>query len=244
MNILSGLLKKMMRSKLSGKLIPWYAGYYQVDLSQLDRKIADFPTLESFFTRQLTSSARPFDEAPNVLVSPVDGQLSVVTQISPEDTFKVKGKTYQLSRLLGSKNKAAPFYGGTIMILYLSPADYHRIHLPLKARETQHYRLGKFSWPVNDWGLKWTYGLSENYRLISQFESDWGEFFMISVGALNVNSIIRLEQEHSQYDKMDQYGYFSFGSTVILVFPPDKLRLVSDQPRQVRAGETLGKLIL
>lgn len=244
MKTLSNLLRRLMRTRLSGKIIPWYAGYFQIDLSQLDRKLVDFPHLESFFTRQLIDGARPFDESIDVLVSPVDGMLSVVSDISLSDTFIVKGKTYHLAKLLGSSDLAEKYRGGTVMILYLSPADYHRIHLPLEAKEVGHYRLGRFSWPVNDWGLKWTRGLTSNYRLVSQFEHSATDFLMISVGALNVNSIVKLERPDSHYLKMTEYGYFSFGSTVILVFPPDKLTLNSTQSRKVKAGETLGKAIL
>lgn len=244
MNLLSVLLKRLTRSKLSKRIIPWYAGYYQVELGELDRPVRDFPHLESFFTRCLVDGVRPFEPAADVVVSPVDGRLSVVSEISPQDRFVVKGKTYRLSRLVGSEAKAAPFYGGRILIIYLSPADYHRIHLPLAARELEHYRLGGFSWPVNDWGLKWTRGLGTNHRLISRFESLGGEFLMISVGALNVNSIVRLAKDQIDYVKMENYGYFSFGSTIILVFPPDRLDLYSDTPRVVRAGESLGRIIL
>lgn len=242
--MISSLLQRVVRSRLSKKIIPWYAGYYGVDLTQLDRPISQFSHLESFFTRQLVPGSRPFSDSPEVVVSPVDGRLSVVTSIDERDEFLVKGKSYQLSQLLGSKELAEDYYGGSLLILYLSPADYHRIHLPLAARDIQTYNLGKFSWPVNDWGLKWTRGLTSNYRLISRFESEFGPFLMVSVGALNVNSIVKHHPEGTSYQKMQEYGYFSFGSTVILVFPKNRLVIHSTTERSLKAGETLGKLIL
>lgn len=236
----SNLIQKLTRSKLSRYLIPWFAGYYQVNLSQLKQPIQRFPHLESFFTRELQADARPFDPSQDVLVSPVDGKLSVVSDISADDTFLVKGKTYHLSKLLGNSDEAAKYHGGQVLILYLSPADYHRIHAPLTAKELEHKYLGKWSWPVNDWGLKYTKGLTGNYRLVSQFEAQGWQFAMVSVGALNVNSIVRLSEADIVYQKMDPYGYFSFGSTVVLVFQKGAIQLDSLTSRQVKAGERLG----
>lgn len=243
MNQLANLVQRIMRSRLSRRIIPWYAGFYQVDLSEIAQPVSEFPHLEGFFTRPLRPGARPFDEAANVLVSPVDGYLSVLTRVSLSDSFIVKGKTYQLSKLLGSADLAAAYRGGSLLVFYLSPADYHRIHWPLAACEVEHYRLGKFSWPVNDWGLKWTTGLTGNYRLISRCQHNQTDFLMVSVGALNVNSIVRHEPQPINH-KMAEYGYFSFGSTVILVFPKDKLELVSSRPRPVKAGQTLANIIV
>lgn len=201
-----------------------------------------YGSLESFFTRRLKPGSRPFDHEPQVLSSPVDGQLSVVTKVMKESIFYVKDKPYQLADLFDDEPYAAQFAGGVVMVLYLSPADYHRIHLPLKAREVMAYEKGGFSWPVNDWGLKYFKNvLTHNFRLISLFETESFPFAMVSVGALNVNSVIRSTPEKKTYEKMEEYAYFSFGSTVVLVFPPGVITGEFSH-RKVKAGETLAQI--
>lgn len=238
----NGFIQALARSKVSRYFIPWFAGFYQVELNEIKQPMSSFPHLEGFFTRELKDGARPFDERPEVLVSPVDGRLSVVSDVGTEDTFIVKGKTYRLLDLFKRPELGTTFQSGTVIILYLSPANYHRIHVPIGATETEHYYLGKWSWPVNDWGLKHTKALTSNYRLVSLFQLKDVSFAMVSVGALNVNSIVRLPQQSTVYQKMDEYGYFSFGSTVVLVFPQGVLSLDSYESRTVKAGERLGLL--
>lgn len=234
------LVQMVTRSRISRYLIPWFAGYYQVDLSELDAPLASFPHLEAFFTRLLKADARPFDPADDRLVSPVDGFLSVMSDVSAERTFVVKGKQYRLIDLLKRSDLVEQYIRGQVLVFYLSPSNYHRIHMPLPGRETEHYRLGRWSWPVNDWGLRYTKALTGNYRLVSQFHSGNLPFCLISVGALNVNSIVRRHEQNTVYQKMDEYGHFSFGSTVVLILPKGRFRLDTSPDRAVRAGEFLG----
>ena len=236
------VIQKLTRSKVSRYFIPWFAGYYQVDLSALGAPVASFLHLEAFFTRRLKAGARPFDPSTDGLVSPVDGFLSIVSDVSADSKFVVKGKTYRLLDLLKRRDLVEHYIGGQVLVFYLSPSDYHRIHMPLHARETEHYRLGRWSWPVNDWGLRYTKALTGNYRLVSQFQSGNLPFCLVCVGALNVNSIVRRHEQNTVYQKMAEYGHFSFGSTVVLILPKGRFRLENSTARPVRAGESLGTI--
>lgn len=236
---LKNTLRKWTQSKASAYLIPWFITRFGIERSQAERPIKDYDSLESFFTRKLKPGSRPFDAADDVLVSPVDGRLSVVTMVMEDSVFYVKDKPYRLSELFERDDVTELFLGGTLMVLYLSPADYHRIHVPLKAREVFSYEKGGFSWPVNDFGLKYFKNvLTRNYRRISLLETEDFPFAMVSVGALNVNSVIQSAPGQEYYDKMEEYAYFSFGSTVVLVFPKGVIRGELSH-RHVKAGESL-----
>ena len=135
-------------------------------------------------------------------------------------------------------------YNGTYMILYLSPSHYHRIHSPVKGTIVKQWSLGSKSYPVNKMGLK--YGvrtLAKNYRMITEVNTDYGHTAIVKVGAMFVNSI---ETTHtgSKLEKGEEMAYFSFGSTVVLVFEKGIFQLDSSihTPKDIRIGEKIGSL--
>ncbi|MBS4161597.1 phosphatidylserine decarboxylase, partial [Klebsiella pneumoniae] len=132
----------------------------------------------------------------------------------------------------------------TYIIIYLSPQDYHRIHSPANGTLQRQYSLGSTSYPVNRIGL--TYGkspLTKNYRMISEFKHQYGSALLVKVGAMYINSIVML-QEAKEWRQGEEIAYFSFGSTVILLFekgtfiPAGSLR----SSLKVKMGEVLGSL--
>ncbi|GAF66008.1 phosphatidylserine decarboxylase [Bacillus sp. TS-2] len=214
----SKLLKKFAQSKLSKPIIPSFYKTFQINLEEAEKNIGEYKSLHEFFIRRLKREVRPINQQLTTVVSPVDAKVAAFGDIDQEQNFYVKEQYYSLNELLGSKQKAEEFQRGSFLILYLSPRDYHRIHSPLDATINQQQTLGGNSYPVNDAGLK--YGkrpLSRNYRVITELEDDGRKCLVIKVGAMNINTI---EVTHSEQHikRGEELGYFSFGSTVILLF--------------------------
>ena len=236
----SGLLETATKSSWSRCLVPLYRDLFSINMEEALLKEEEYSSLAAFFTRKLKEGMRPFDKDPGVLVSPVDAKLSFY-KVSEDAEFLVKGKTYSLRDLFKERREYEPYLDGHLLIFYLSPKDYHRIHMPLCAKEKRNYSLGSFSYPVNSWGLR--YGkdvLTKNYRIVSHFEGETS-FTMVSVGALNVNSITRLEAGNVSYNKMQEYGYFSFGSTVLLFLEKDSVDFLVEGG-SVKAGRSIARL--
>lgn len=240
--ISSRILRKFASSSFSKRWIPWFISKFQVDLSENIKPLDAFESLEDFFTREICWQNRTINYDPEVIVSPVDGSLSFVDEIDEAMKFQVKGKDYSLEDLFQNKKKAEQYKGGTLFILYLSPKNYHRFHAPIDSTELNCKYFGGHSYPVNDFGLE--YGkktLTDNYRMIQSLESSAGEYEFIAVGAQNVNSIVKTSNKN-EIKKMNEIGFFSFGSTVLLVFQKGKIQVVNRNPRTIRAGEEIARI--
>lgn len=235
-------LRAFAQSSASRHLIPSFAKVYKIDVFEAEKPMDDYPTLHDFFTRHLKEGVRPIDQKADSVVAPCDGKLSVVSDISEDSRFEVKGQSYTLAELLGSQQEARRYAGGTVCVLYLSPRDYHRVHTPLAGRVLSHYELGDRSAPVNEIGLTETVRpLSRNYRRITRFDSPAGAYEHIMVGALNVNTI-EWTLEADRAEKGEEVGYFSFGSTVVLCFEKGSVRIDRDKIGPVQLGEVIGTL--
>ena len=235
-------LKRFAESDVSRHLIPSFAKVYDIAVEEAEQPLAAYPSLHAFFTRHLKPGARTIDESSDTLVSPCDGKLSVIESISEDSRFEVKGQSYTLAELLGSQQEARRYAGGTVVVLYLSPRDYHRVHTPLSGRVLSHYELGDRLAPVNEIGLTETVRpLSRNYRRVTRFDSPAGTYEHIMVGALNVNTI-EWTLEGDQVGKGEEVGYFSFGSTVVLCFEKDTIQMDREKIGPVRLGEVIGTI--
>ncbi|MGL4818983.1 MAG: phosphatidylserine decarboxylase, partial [Bacilli bacterium] len=151
---------------------------------------------------------------------------------------------YSVVEMLGDVEIAKRYEGGQFMVIYLSPTDYHRIHAPISGTVVRQASLGNASYPVNAAGLK--YGvrtLSKNYREVTEIEKGQVRFALVKVGAMFVNSIERIGT-YERLDKGQPMAYFTFGSTVVLLFPKHAFR--KDEAicagKRVVVGERLGLL--
>ena len=176
------------------------------------------------------------------MTSPVDAVIEDVGTITETSEMIVKGKTYSIEEMLADKTDIKKYLNGTFMILYLSPSHYHRIHSPVSGTVVRQWTLGSKSYPVNKWGLK--YGvrtLAKNYRVITEVETGSGHVSVVKVGAMFVNSI---ETTHSGtvLEKGEEMAYFSFGSTVVLLFEQGIFKLDPSihTPKEIKMGEKLG----
>ncbi|CEG27949.1 phosphatidylserine decarboxylase [Bacillus sp. B-jedd] len=239
----SNFLKKFARSPKSRHVVNRFAKAYRLNTEEMEMQLSEFPTLHDLFIRKLKPGSRQVDLLEGSAVSPVDAVIEDVGTISPLSEMEVKGKIYSVVDMLGDKETAEKYMGGTYMIFYLSPSHYHRIHSPVNGTVTRQWTLGKKSYPVNKWGLK--YGvdtLSKNYRMISEVRVDGGMVAIVKVGAMFVNSI---ETTHtgSELKKGEEIAYFSFGSTIVLLF--EKGCFMADPditvPHHVKMGERIGQ---
>ncbi|MFA9558827.1 phosphatidylserine decarboxylase [Evansella sp. AB-rgal1] len=239
----TNVLKRFATSRISGKLTKSFANVYKINHEEHVGNIADYRSLHEYFIRELKEGVRPIDQNERSVVSPVDGVLSQFGVIEEQATFHVKGKDYSLSTMLGLEKTSERYIGGTYMLFYLSPRDYHRIHSPLSGEVVKRYALGKYSEPVNQMGLLLgDYPLAKNYRLITEVEKNGKRVAVVKIGALNVNSV---QPSHldTTVNKGEELAYFTFGSTVVLLF--EKGMIVptmddSDKDIQIQHGQPVG----
>ncbi len=241
----SRILLKFAYSDYSKFLIKPYAKFYQINLEEMHDDIKSYPSLHAFFTRRLKAQARSIDSKADTVSSPVDGVLEDCGEISPTSEIIVKGKRYSIAEMLGGTKTATTYIGGTYMILYLSPAHYHRIHSPADSEVISTYSIGERSFPVNRLGLK--YGdaaLSKNFRVVTELKHHNISLAMVKVGAMFINSV-EMVNHHREWKKGEEVAYFSFGSTVILIFEKETFQLEETLtiPSEVRMGEKLGKFL-
>ena len=249
-------------------LIRHFIRHFRVNLDEaLETRPHAYPDFNAFFTRALKPGARPFAPGDRVMGCPVDGAVSQIGIADADTLIQAKGRHFSLTALLGGDaERAKAFQGGAFTTLYLSPRDYHRIHLPLagQLREMVHIPGKLFS--VSPLTTRMVPELfARNERVVAIFDTLAGPMAMVLVGAINVASIqtvwagvmtppLGKTLRHWDYppdgdgavrlDRGAEMGRFNMGSTVILLFGPGKVRWERDlQPGMpVRMGQRLGKL--
>ncbi|GIN71010.1 phosphatidylserine decarboxylase proenzyme [Bacillus sp. J14TS2] len=242
--IFSKTLSRFAQSNISRPLIKPYAKIFRINLDEMAGQWSSYPNLHTFFTRRLKAGVRSINEQFDTVVSPVDGVIKEMGTVDLNQDIMVKGKRYSIAEMLGGKEQAQEFVEGTYMIIYLSPSHYHRIHSPLLVEKMDQYSLGDRSFPVNALGLK--YGkdtLASNYRIITLLQHEDVRLGMIKVGAMMINSV-QVTNHNETWKKGEEIAYFSFGSTVILLFPKATFEslLQQDLPLPVKYGEPIGKI--
>ena len=240
----SAAIRGFANSRMSRLFIKSYAAFYKINQEEMAKDIQSFPTLHSFFTRRLKEGARKVDHNPDSVASPVDGIIEDTGTITSEKEIIAKGKSYSIAEMLGGKAQAEKYEGGTYIIIYLSPSHYHRIHSPVGGKVINCYSLGKKSFPVNRLGLKFGRSvLAKNHRVITEIASEKTTVALVKVGAMFINSVIVTNRNH-EWEKGEEAAYFSFGSTVLLLFqkgafvPGDLMK----SSVEVRMGDPLGRL--
>lgn len=223
-----------------------YIRAYKIDMSQFDIDLNQVKSFNQFFTRPLKHGARSFQGKISAFS---DGFISAFGEIKDNQLFQVKGSNYLLSDLLQEKNT---FQSGSFATIYLSPADYHRVHLPFDAKiNTIRHIPGKL-YSVNKKTVNRIQNLyCRNERVILSGTSAYGEFHLIFVGAIvvgkivlsfipepfSVNASLNVNYEMNQGAEL---GYFELGSTVILVMDSNHLAQLPFQPHQkIKLGNPL-----
>lgn len=238
----SRLLQKFSTSRISALLISSYARFYKINQLEMANHLSTYKTLQQLFIRQLKEGVRPIDPTPKGAVSPVDAVIEEHGFIEPTKEIEIKGKMYSIQEMVGDDELLEKYVGGQFIIFYLSPRDYHRIHSPLSGKITKTWTLGSKSYPVNKWGLK--YGrdpLIKNYRKLTEIQHSCGHLLMVKVGAMFINSIERTH-ENDTVVKGAEMAYFTFGSTVVLLFEKDTFMLDSsvEKEQAIQVGQLIG----
>jgi len=241
----SNLLKTFSQSKLSKPLVRPFAKTFKLNEREMEKSLDAYSTIHDLFTRRLTTDARPISKDERTITSPVDGVVNSLGTIHADQTFYVKNQLYKLEELLGSKEAAKRYKEGYFIVLYLSPSHYHRIHYPVTGHLKKRWALGETSYPVNNLGEK--YGdriFSTNYRVISDLQTTSGNLSLIKIGALNINSICLTNSEPT-FSKGDELGFFSFGSTVLLLFEK-RFTFVQTvkSGQEVKMGQAIGETLI
>ncbi|ADP98275.1 archaetidylserine decarboxylase [Marinobacter adhaerens] len=263
---LAGRLADNDRSPaLKNRVIKWFIGRYGVDMSEAAEPNPEaYATFNDFFTRELKPGIRPLADGEKTLVSPVDGAISQLGQVTGDRVFQAKGQSFSLSELLGGEEATtAPFADGEFSTIYLSPKDYHRIHMPMAGTLRQMIHVPGKLFSVNPVTAENVPNLfARNERVVCIFDTASGPMALVLVGAMIVGSVetrwagvvvpgsrqvtsTRYEGEQAiSFDKGEEMGRFRLGSTVIMVMPKGSVSWNSDQVagKTVRMGEAFGAL--
>ncbi len=244
-------------------LIRWFIGRYDVQMHEAQQPDpAAYKSFNEFFTRALKPGVRPL--APAALVCPVDGAISQCGAIEHDQIFQAKGHRYSTTALLGGDATLAQrFDNGVFATIYLSPRDYHRIHMPCAGRLTRMVYVPGELFSVNPTTARGVPGLfARNERVVCVFDGERGPFVMVLVGATIVGSMATVwhgvvnpprSPSIRQWDYTDQsidlaqgdeMGRFLLGSTVVLLFPNGTVRLDADwaAERPVRMGQAMASV--
>ena len=251
------LLPHHLISRLAGCLaecrIPWlknafikcFARHFQVDMSQAQiEDLSAYEHFNAFFTRALRDGARPLDPTPGAILNPCDGAISQLGKIEQGRIFQAKGHSYSVTELLGGDHqRAAPFMGGDFATVYLSPKDYHRVHMPITGTLREMVYVPGRIFSVNTVTAQGVPELfARNERVVCVFDSAQGPFVLVLVGATIVGSMATVwhgvvnpprtgalrswdyADQSIVLEQGDEMGRFLLGSTVVLLFPQGPLR--------------------
>lgn len=241
----AGLVADCPLPAIKDPFIRWFIKRHHVDMSEaLEPRPEAYPTFNAFFTRAFKEGARPIDSASDSFVAPVDGTLSQFGEIADNRIFQAKGHDYSLETLLGGRQDLAkPFRNGQFATVYLAPADYHRIHMPIAGTVREMVFVPGQLFSVNPVTAQNVPGLfARNERLIVSFDTDWGPMVLVLVGAMIVASIETVWSgvvaprskatsttvyngvEPPTLAKGAEMGRFRLGSTVVALLQKDTVR--------------------
>ncbi|MCJ7800567.1 MAG: archaetidylserine decarboxylase [Polaromonas sp.] len=259
----AGFVASRERGWVTTALIRWFVGNYQVNMAEAAHPdVTAYPTFTAFFTRALAPGARPLAQA--ALVCPVDGAISQLGAVARDQIFQAKGHHYSTAALVGGDAALAAHYqDGHFATIYLSPKDYHRIHMPCDGRLTRMIYVPGALFSVNPATARGVPGLfARNERVVCVFESARGPFVLVLVGATIVGSMATVwhgvvnpprgkavrewrypasGQPEVVLKQGEEMGRFLLGSTVVMLFPRGPLRFNAAWAHgsSVRLGEAM-----
>jgi phosphatidylserine decarboxylase len=250
-------LLSLTMHRLANSRITWFkkafihfiVSRYKVNVSEAaEIDLSTYSSFNAFFTRALRSGIRPIAEGDNIMTSPVDGAISQIGSIDSGRIIQAKGRDYSVIELLGGDEELAQQFGeGQFATIYLSPKDYHRIHMPLAGKlKMMRYIPGRL-FSVNPRTARAVPALfARNERVVTVFETAQGPLVMVLVGAIFVGSMETVwagkitppytkdiknwhyDAENIQLEKGQEMGRFNMGSTVVLLLPKTMTSFKSD----------------
>lgn len=249
-----------IKSPLVPKAIQMFSNVFNVDLDEaVNPDPKSYSTFNEFFTRELKPDLRPLSDAK--IVSPVDGTISQFGDIKDGLLLQAKGMKYSLDKLLGeNSNRTAKYENGQFITIYLSPRDYHRIHMPCSGTLVEQTHIPGRLFSVAKHTVNTVKGIfARNERVIASFDTEHGPMAMILVGAINVAAIETVwyglitppkgetvtsksyNGKDIALEKGKEMGRFNMGSTVILLFENGALKLKDslEVDQTLKLGESL-----
>ncbi|MDM1761724.1 archaetidylserine decarboxylase [Acinetobacter sp. 251-1] len=241
-------------------VIQAFKAQYGIDMSIAQQSDAlKYKSFNEFFTRALKEGVREIDTDANSIVSPADGAISQLGQVKEGDVFQAKGQSFSVEKLIGDPQLAAPFKNGEFATVYLSPRDYHRVHMPFAGTLTETLYIPGELFSVNQTTAENVPDLfARNERMVCLFDTELGRMAVVLVGAMIVAGIEtvatgkvkpsgRLELNHHELklEKGDELGRFYLGSTAIVLFEQGKMNWDAQFKANsvVVMGEALGHIL-
>ena len=249
--LFSKLFGFLQTFKYTKKKIKPFIEEYQIDTSEFEKKVEDFSSFNDFFIRKIKNRFIEPDEKKAIL--PVDGRYLVFEDVSKTEGFYVKGEKFSLQTLLQDEALASRYASGSMIIARLAPSDYHRFHFPVNCVPSSPKLINGYLYSVNPYAIKKNIQIfSQNKRVITTLESDFGEVLFVEVGATIVGNIHQSYEPDRKYLKGEEKGYFALGgSTVILLFEKNRIYFDADllqnslEKIETKAsmGQSLGQLL-
>jgi len=215
-----------------------FKAQYGIDLSIAEQSDAlKYKSFNEFFTRALKDGVREIDTDQTSIVSPADGAISQLGKIKDGDVFQAKGQSFSVDKLIGDPQLAAPFINGEFATVYLSPRDYHRVHMPFAGTLTETLYIPGELFSVNQTTAENIPGLfARNERMVCLFDTELGRMAVVLVGAMIVAGIetvatgkvkptgrLELNQHDLALEKGAELGRFYLGSTAVVLFEQNKI---------------------
>lgn len=265
------LLSKLARLLAYGQWRPWKRLLIRAAIARFNINIAEaanpdpesYESFNAFFTRALKPGARVADPDPSALLMPADGKISQIGRIQAGQIFQAKGQGFSAAELLGDEVAALPYADGWFANIYLSPRDYHRVHMPWAGRLLQTLHVPGRLFSVAPWAVAEVPRLfARNERLVCHFETDHGPMCLVMVGALLVSGVetvwngvnipayasqpwrLDFRDRNVRLERFAEMARFNYGSTVILLLPRSACEL-PDLPSgsDTRLGQRLGRML-
>ncbi|TCB49401.1 phosphatidylserine decarboxylase [Acinetobacter sp. ANC 4779] len=260
---LSRVVGKLAASEnpiVKNTVIQAFKAQYGIDMSIAEQSNAlKYKSFNEFFTRSLKDGVRAIDNNPNSIVSPADGAISQLGKIEDGDIFQAKGQSFSVEKLIADPQLAEPFKNGQFATVYLSPKDYHRVHMPFAGTLTETLYVPGELFSVNQTTAENIPGLfARNERMVCLFDTELGRMAVVLVGAMIVAGIetvatgkvkptgrLELNQHNLFLEKGAELGRFYLGSTAVILFEQDKIQwdAMFKANSVVVMGEALGHTV-
>ncbi len=222
-------------TRMSRRHIDYVVSTYGIELAEVEVPAGGFASFNDFFTRRLKPGVRPFDPAPDVLVSPADGHLLVVPELRRDTEVLVKGVSFDPGQLLADDREAEIFDGGSAAIFRLYAADCHRIYFPCSGVARPPRRIPGHYYAVTPFAGNDVSHFARNQRTVTRFDTDaFGPLAFVDIGGFCISSIVSTFTPDRRVHKADEKSYFRYGgSTVVMLATRGVLRY---EPRLVAAS--------
>jgi len=234
-----------------------YVKAFDINMSEFESSDS-YKSLNKLFTRKFVKM-REINASEDTIVSPCDARITEFGNLNNFELLQIKGKSYSLSELLASGEKAKRYKDGQFVNFYLSPRDYHRFHAPMDMKVLSSTHIPGKLYPVNMPALKYIDSLfAKNERVLLECEDSRGNgFYLVFIGALNVGKIVisfddriktnAKEKETTTYEyenlflkRGDEIGMFEMGSSIVAIFEKDYANLSISKMQKVNFTDTIG----